>query len=174
MVHEFTPEFYSLHLFTPGKFDADFQFRFTFSIREPFLGASAVLFWALGMFLFIIFPGLSTCWPRGEASWGNSLCLHHCALYSGISSNAHGERASQAWGDQIPAAHPLDLGCRVPQCTPTHFEYQPWWAHITCVFLCLLLSPLLVNKDYLSIFSWNVLGYDREIIKVCSTPYVLY
>lgn len=95
-IHTWT---HSLHLFTPGKSDSDFQFMFTFFSppENCFLDLLQFCFehWVCSSF--------SLAWaPADRGSW---LCL--CALPSGISSDAH-------------------LGPWVHPCLcALHFEQQP-------------------------------------------------
>lgn len=62
------------------------------------------------IFQFLIFPDLSSCWLRGEASWESSWWWWWCCTVTpGILSDAHCEEASQALGEQLPAVYPLGL-----------------------------------------------------------------
>lgn len=105
-IHTWT---HSLHLFTPGKSYSDFQFNFTFfHLRTvSWIFCSFVLSTGhVRLFLWLERPLTEA---RG--------CL--CTPPSGISSDAHCERASQAWGE-------LTLGPRVHPCLcALHFEQQP-------------------------------------------------
>lgn len=155
-------ELHFLHEFIPRQFDSDFQFVIFFPICELFLGSSAVVFWTLDMFQFIIFSTLSTCWLRGEASWESGLCCGTLLSPLGFDQRLTvSEQASVR--ELVPTAPPLSLGC-IPVCEHLTLKYQLSMCHSPSAF------TTANQQGYLSVFSWQILECDREILRTVPFP----